>query len=514
METLINIPLRQTEMLSALLKFLKNKHGFDTALLLAPEPTHEQTTNTIGWRLRYRSNLNNYFFFRVQGEYVFVNYFPHPTQMTPREVQIVVRKGSIIEVVEKQATIWLETIEKHKQSINEIEKMESTETEKLEKVLEFFNTSPFVKGGITDGGIIKHIKVVSFEQNAEQLHRILDKLVKDNFIKYHDKPYTIVDGIDIMTGIERSYSITFDGKAHYEKRISKITPTSSKTKPEYVNNNRLQELRTINRNDIDLKKLIRICEELNSSFENQNYYAVGALVRTIINHIPPIFGFEKFDHVVSNYASVGNVQSFKQSMSNLNNSIRRIADSVLHSLARKSEVLPNATQVDCKNDLDVLISEIIRVLNDPDYSIPTIKKENETQDTSKKRILPNNNDELLELENKKWKLSIAPHLIAHGIKFSGQQFKIGVKNIGEIANITAVQVIEGNICLQGSSLNILIQKDQDRTIPLSTTDGKMAASVADYKFQIHYADKAENLYRGDCFGIGTRCTFSKAIAMS
>ena len=42
--------------------------------------------------------------------------------------------------------------------------------------------------------------------------------------------------------------------------------------------------------------------------------------------------------------------------------MRNISDSFLHSQIRQKEVLPNSTQVDCKQDLDVLLSEVVRVL--------------------------------------------------------------------------------------------------------------------------------------------------------
>lgn len=49
-------------------------------------------------------------------------------------------------------------------------------------------------------------------------------------------------------------------------------------------------------------------------------------------------------------------------MDHLQKSSRKIADSHLHIMIRKKEVLPNATQVDFKNDLDRLLGEIVRIL--------------------------------------------------------------------------------------------------------------------------------------------------------
>lgn len=48
-------------------------------------------------------------------------------------------------------------------------------------------------------------------------------------------------------------------------------------------------------------------------------------------------------------------------MSRLENSSRKIADSYLHTKIRKKESLPNKTQVNFSNDIDVLLAEIIRI---------------------------------------------------------------------------------------------------------------------------------------------------------
>jgi hypothetical protein len=133
----------------------------------------------------------------------------------------------------------------------------------------------------------------------------------------------------------------------------------------YVNLERIEELKQIERIKFDLIKLIQLCCELNSSNQNQNWYAVGALVRAIMDHIPPIFGHNDFKGIANNYSSQGNSQSFKASMDHLNKSMRKISDSFLHSQIIRSETLPNETQVDCKRDLDVLLAEIIRILKNP-----------------------------------------------------------------------------------------------------------------------------------------------------
>ena len=51
-------------------------------------------------------------------------------------------------------------------------------------------------------------------------------------------------------------------------------------------------------------------------------------------------------------------------MQNLNVTIRGIADMYLHQQIRKTEVLPNETQVDFRKELDVLLGECLRILKE------------------------------------------------------------------------------------------------------------------------------------------------------
>lgn len=126
----------------------------------------------------------------------------------------------------------------------------------------------------------------------------------------------------------------------------------------YVNLNRLEELYSIKNQDFDLSKLFRLCEELNSNFQNRNYLSVSMLVRAILDHIPPVFGFKTFIEVSSNYGG----KSLKKSLQNLQNSSRNISDAYLHETIKSRESLPNETQIDFRNDLDVLLAEIVRIL--------------------------------------------------------------------------------------------------------------------------------------------------------
>ena len=129
---------------------------------------------------------------------------------------------------------------------------------------------------------------------------------------------------------------------------------------EFIHASRIVELENIKTEKFDFTKLIQLCNELNSSFSSNNYFATGALARAILDHIPPVFGFDTFIEVANNYNSPGSTRSFSKIMKQLNE-FRNISDKYLHSIITKRETLPNERQVDCKRDLDVLLEEIVRI---------------------------------------------------------------------------------------------------------------------------------------------------------
>ncbi len=128
----------------------------------------------------------------------------------------------------------------------------------------------------------------------------------------------------------------------------------------YIEPARIQELKSLTAVNYDLTKLIRLCDELNNSFAEECYFATAMLARAILDHVPPLFGFKNFVEVANSRS-----KSTKASLLNLSNSLRNIADSHLHLQIRRSESLPTARQVDFATDMDVLLSEVCRVLKKP-----------------------------------------------------------------------------------------------------------------------------------------------------
>jgi hypothetical protein len=127
----------------------------------------------------------------------------------------------------------------------------------------------------------------------------------------------------------------------------------------YISLDRIQQLSSIENSSYDFCRLVKYCEEINVAFSNKNYFSIAMLLRAIIDHIPPIFSCKNFSEIANNYKGS---KSFKESMKHLEESSRKIADSFLHVQIRDKEVLPTQNQIDFSNDLDVLLSEIIRIM--------------------------------------------------------------------------------------------------------------------------------------------------------
>lgn len=127
----------------------------------------------------------------------------------------------------------------------------------------------------------------------------------------------------------------------------------------YVHASRLGALRSLTGKQWDVARLVQLCDELNIAYANNCTMATAMLVRSIVDHVPPVLGCKTFNDVESSYAGA---KSFRASMKHLNHSLRNIADAHLHVQIRAKEVVPNALQVDFRADLDVLLAEVIRVL--------------------------------------------------------------------------------------------------------------------------------------------------------
>lgn len=183
----------------------------------------------------------------------------------------------------------------------------------------------------------------------------------DNWYKEHSESYLSKN----IKNLSQSPLLTLGIRPYVNDAIlQNLHSIGMKGGRNFISDKRIQELSSIKSEQFDLTKLIELCREININFAHDNYFSVSLLVRTILNHVPPIFGERTFENVVENCGSKGNALSFKRHLQNLQDSDRRVADGHAHSLIGKKEVLPTEIQIDCRSDLDILLTEVIKKLSD------------------------------------------------------------------------------------------------------------------------------------------------------
>lgn len=162
-----------------------------------------------------------------------------------------------------------------------------------------------------------------------------------------------------LSGVQGCREVILGAVNHLRRRPGMAAHRSPLPKSAFVDSSRLAALRASTSKQWDLTRLIGLCEELNAAHANDCFMSMAMLLRTILNHVPPLFGKQTFAEIANNYPGE---KSFKKSMQNLEQSLRNIADLHLHSPIRDKEVLPTGKQVDFHADLDVLLGEIVRTL--------------------------------------------------------------------------------------------------------------------------------------------------------
>jgi hypothetical protein len=139
-----------------------------------------------------------------------------------------------------------------------------------------------------------------------------------------------------------------------------INQYSGQVASPFVSVERMNALKELNNTDFDCTRLICLCDELNECASRENAHAVIMLTRSILDHVPPVFGHENFRRVASNYGGGG--VSFKKSVERLENQSRRVADRLLHMPIRNREAAPTMHEVNFAPEVETLLAEFCRLL--------------------------------------------------------------------------------------------------------------------------------------------------------
>jgi hypothetical protein len=192
--------------------------------------------------------------------------------------------------------------------------------------------------------------------------------------RYDDQIRAFVS--QVVEPFHRDFVAIVNPHLQTEKRAAETSPTSGSTSrpasatsniggaavPAFVNTTRIESLRALSGvSGFDSRKLVRLCEELNIASREGALFAVAFLTRALMDHVPPVFGFRTFADVASQY---GGGKSFRSAAEALNEFARKVADLHLHTPMRKHDVLPNETQVNFAPGLDLVLSEVERLLTE------------------------------------------------------------------------------------------------------------------------------------------------------
>jgi hypothetical protein len=227
----------------------------------------------------------------------------------------------------------------------------------------------FRDGGSMSGLILPTEHAATFKALAIETKSILDSelgLANDYSLNllYAINSGTGFSGGPSYASIEEASKIVRAAVRAVVRKQSKPLPLSAGVKP-YVDYSRIAALQKRGAGDWDFTRLIELCREINVASANRCHLSTAMLLRTILNHVPPILGFNTFAEVANSYGGAKSQKSFKGSMQRLEGSLRNIADMHLHSPIRPREDVPTAVQVDFAAELDVLLGEVIRLCDSP-----------------------------------------------------------------------------------------------------------------------------------------------------
>ena len=170
---------------------------------------------------------------------------------------------------------------------------------------------------------------------------------------------------EINVEIDNIYSV-YEAKAKLDALVPDIKDAldqvdnlgmSSGGSRSIINATLIGHLAQLEPGKLDTGYLVGICREINSCFAHGNILATVLLMRTVLNHVPPLFGHTTFAQVAAQ-----SPKSLKDIFANLENGLRKIADYHAHRPITEVEIYPTTSQVEpYKGHFELLLGEIIRI---------------------------------------------------------------------------------------------------------------------------------------------------------
>jgi hypothetical protein len=124
----------------------------------------------------------------------------------------------------------------------------------------------------------------------------------------------------------------------------------------YVNQRIINDIRIKDgKSQFNVAKLLRLIEELNDNFERRNSYAAHALLRAILDHIPPILGQPDFNAVANNYSWTRTDKRYLKKLLDFRNQ----ADDALHRQISAQADLLDLDDMPASVNVDRLLQECV-----------------------------------------------------------------------------------------------------------------------------------------------------------
>ena len=128
---------------------------------------------------------------------------------------------------------------------------------------------------------VYEFKIFTFEPNGDPIEAIRYLLSNINFHKKtSDGKYLPTT---TLATIGKDVTNNFIGDKEFGEASESTKSATKNESGNFINLNRLNELRNINSPKFDLAILIKLCEELNDNYKNGNYLSVAMNCRTILN---------------------------------------------------------------------------------------------------------------------------------------------------------------------------------------------------------------------------------------
>ncbi|MFF4349817.1 hypothetical protein [Streptomyces sp. NPDC001530] len=138
--------------------------------------------------------------------------------------------------------------------------------------------------------------------------------------------------------------------------ISPRSVTPAEEPPQYVNEDLIKELEAKQgQTRLSPDKLLQLVRELNACFRDGHAYACHALVRAIIDHVPPILGCQSFEQAASSYKWTKTDKKYVQRLLEF----KVQADDVMHRQIRTSRGVITKHDLPNSGYINALLRECI-----------------------------------------------------------------------------------------------------------------------------------------------------------